>query len=123
MAKVSSSRAGRVLIPIPQVCARTCRARTRPAKYFSCPSPAAKCAGICIHGCKRCPMRIPLIPLRDIVIFPAVTMPLYVGRARTLAAVAAAGGGPVLFVGQRSGAFEAPNAADLYAVGTIGVVL
>src|SRR3954471_18756105 len=71
----------------------------------------------------RCLMLLPVVPLRDIVLFPGVTMPLYVGRPRTLAALAAAGAGPVVFVDQRQGAGEAPGAADLYAVGTIGVVL
>ena len=63
--------------------------------------------------------RYPVIPVRDIVLFPGVTMPLFIKRPRTLAAVAAAGDGLVLLVAQRQGAAETPTASDLYGIGTV----
>ena len=50
------------------------------------------------------PERLPVLPLRDVVLFPYVVMPLLIGRAQSLAAVdAAANDGNVLFlVAQRN---------------------
>jgi ATP-dependent Lon protease len=65
--------------------------------------------------------RLPVLPLRDVVVFPHVVMPLLVGRAASLAAVEAAMGEDriVLLVSQRSGDVEEPAAADLHRVGVV----
>ncbi len=70
--------------------------------------------------------RIPVLPLRDVVVFPYVVMPLLVGRAASLAALdaAAAPGGDnlVLLVAQRDAEKQEPVAADLYRVGVVARV-
>ena len=74
--------------------------------------------------------RLPVLPLRDVVIFPYVVIPLLVGRPTSLAALdaaeAAAGPGKdkfVLLVAQRSGETQDPAAGDLYRVGVVARVL
>ncbi|HWJ22025.1 MAG TPA: LON peptidase substrate-binding domain-containing protein, partial [Gemmatimonadaceae bacterium] len=76
--------------------------------------------------------RLPVLPLRDVVIFPHVVMPLLVGRAASLAAVEAAvrsngvatsdGGRFILLVAQRSADVDDPSAADLFRVGVVARV-
>src|SRR5260221_6910959 len=65
--------------------------------------------------------RLPVLPLRDVVVFPYVAMSLLVGRAASLAALTAAGGadGLLLLVAQRDAETQEPAAADLYRVGLI----
>jgi ATP-dependent Lon protease len=64
---------------------------------------------------------VPVLPLRDVVFFPHVAMPLLVGRAGSLAAVerAAETGEPILLVTQRSAEQQAPGGADLFRVGVL----
>jgi ATP-dependent Lon protease len=68
--------------------------------------------------------RIPVLPLRDVVVFPYVVMPLLVGRATSLAALDAANEEDrlVLLVAQREPETQDPVAADLYRVGVIARV-
>ena len=68
------------------------------------------------------PDRLCVLALRDVVIFPHVTMPLLVGRPASLAAVdsAMAEDRYLLLVTQRSGDTDEPNAADLYRSGVVG---
>ena len=70
------------------------------------------------------PDRLPVLPLRDVVLFPYVVMPLLVGRQASLAALDAAesDGRLVLLVAQRDPEVQEPAAADLYRVGVIGRV-
>ncbi|HUQ81625.1 MAG TPA: LON peptidase substrate-binding domain-containing protein, partial [Gemmatimonadaceae bacterium] len=70
------------------------------------------------------PDRLPVLPLRDVVLFPYVVMPLLVGRPASLAALegAHAGDGLVLLVAQRDAETQEPAAADLYRVGVIARV-
>src|SRR5207237_7822525 len=65
--------------------------------------------------------RLPVLPLRDVVFFPYVVMPLVVGRAASLAAVntAASGDGRLLLVSQRDNEIQEPAAAHLYRVGVV----
>ncbi len=65
--------------------------------------------------------RFPVLPLRDVVFFPHVVMPLIVGRAASLAAVSAAAehGGLLLLVSQRDAEVQEPTAAQLYRVGVV----
>ncbi|MBM3908438.1 MAG: endopeptidase La [Gemmatimonadetes bacterium] len=69
--------------------------------------------------------RLPVLPLRDVVLFPHVVMPLLVGRAGSLAALEAAEAGDklVLLVTQRDSGVQDPTASDLYRIGTLGRVL
>jgi ATP-dependent Lon protease len=67
------------------------------------------------------PVRVPLLPVRNTVIFPGVTLPLSVGRPASLAAVqnAARSGGFVAVVTQRAPDTEQPRLEELYPVGTL----
>jgi ATP-dependent Lon protease len=67
------------------------------------------------------PARVPLLPVRNTVVFPGVTLPLSVGRAASLAAVQAAAksGGFLAVATQRAPETENPQLADLYPVGTL----
>ena len=63
--------------------------------------------------------RLAVLPLRDVVVFPYVAMPLLVGRQASLGAIeaAAAEGGMLFLVAQKSAETEEPAAADLHRVG------
>jgi ATP-dependent Lon protease len=75
--------------------------------------------------CLRVPAGLPLVPLRDTVIFPGMTLPLFIGRPASVAALDAALAGErlLLAVAQRSPATVAPERGDLYQVGTLVRVL
>jgi len=62
---------------------------------------------------------LPVLPLRDVVLFPHVAMPLLIGRAGSLAAVAAATEGTqeLLLVTQRDADVQTPASSDLHRVG------
>lgn len=62
---------------------------------------------------------MPVLPLRDVVVFPHVAMPLLIGRAGSLAAVAAATDGTqeLLLVTQRDADVQTPASSDLHRVG------
>ena len=67
------------------------------------------------------PERLPVLPLRDVVLFPYVVMPLIIGRSQSLAAVDAAAndGNVVLLVAQRNADQQDPAAADLFRIGVV----
>src|SRR5215213_4185020 len=69
--------------------------------------------------------RIPVLPLRDVVVFPYVVIPLLVGRPASLAAIDAAVEAEklILLVAQKEGETQEPGAADLHRAGVIGRVL
>src|SRR6476620_11283917 len=69
--------------------------------------------------------RLPVLPLRDVVIYPYTVMPLIVGRPGSLAAVEAAmaAHGALFLVAQRNAEVEDPAATDLFRVGVVGRVV
>jgi ATP-dependent Lon protease len=71
------------------------------------------------------PPRIPVLPLRDLVYFPAMVLPLLVGRPRSVAALeeAVAGDGLLLLLAQKDPELEGPGSAELHRVGTVVRVL
>jgi ATP-dependent Lon protease len=71
------------------------------------------------------PDELPVLPVRDLVIFPDMIAPLFVHRPASIAAVERALDGQrlLLVVAQRSPQVEAPAVEDLYAVGTVGQVV
>jgi ATP-dependent Lon protease len=71
------------------------------------------------------PTRPAVLPLRDVVVFPYVAMPLLVGRHASLAAIeaAAAEGGNLFLVTQRSADTEEPAAGDLHRVGVLARII
>ncbi len=68
---------------------------------------------------------LPLLPLRDVVVFPHMVVPLFVGREKSIAALEAAmeSGKRILLVAQRSAAEDDPGQDEVYQVGTIASVL
>jgi len=71
------------------------------------------------------PERLPVLPLRDVVVFPYMVIPLLIGRPASLAAVesALAEDRWVFLVAQRDGDVQEPAAGDLFRTGVIGRVL
>ncbi len=70
------------------------------------------------------PRVLPVLPVRDAVVFPGVTAPLAVGRPGSLAALEESGeGGFLLIATQRDPATEDPTLADLHPVGCIARVV
>jgi ATP-dependent Lon protease len=71
------------------------------------------------------PTNLPLVPVRDVVIFSDMLLPLFVGREKSVRAVedAANGNGFVFLATQRDAAIENPSQEDIYRTGTVGRVL
>ncbi len=71
------------------------------------------------------PANLPLLPLRDVVVFPHMVIPLFVGRPKSINALenAMAGGKQILLVAQKSAAKDEPVFEDLYEVGTVASIL
>jgi len=70
------------------------------------------------------PAVLPVLPVRDVVVFPGVTVPLAIGRPRSLAALEEAGqGGFMIVATQRDPSTEDPGLEDLHPVGCVVRVL
>ncbi len=71
------------------------------------------------------PTQLPLLPLRDVVVFPHMVIPLFVGRPRSIKALEAAmqGGKSIMLVAQKSAAKDEPTPQDLYEMGCIATIL
>ena len=67
----------------------------------------------------------PVLPLRDIVVYPKMIVPLFVGRDKSIKALqtAADNDDNIVLVTQKDSAVEDPSPADLYHIGTLGAVL
>lgn len=68
---------------------------------------------------------IPVLPLRDVVVFPYMVMPLFVGRPRSISSLDEAmnNGKQLLLVSQKQAELEEPGIEDLYDVGTIANII
>ena len=68
--------------------------------------------------------RIPLLPLRDIIVFPNMVLPLFVGREKSIAALeeAMAGGKEIVLSAQKKAKTNDPSADDIFRIGTIGSI-
>jgi len=71
------------------------------------------------------PIQLPLLPLRDVVVFPHMVMPLFVGRPKSIKALEAAmeTGKSILLVAQKTASKDEPTVQDLYQVGCIANIL
>ncbi|MGO4151987.1 endopeptidase La [Cupriavidus sp. YAF13] len=71
------------------------------------------------------PIRLPLLPLRDVVVFPHMVIPLFVGRPKSIKALETAmeAGKSIMLVAQKTAAKDEPTADDLYEVGCIANIL
>jgi ATP-dependent Lon protease len=70
-------------------------------------------------------LQLPLLPLRDVVVFPHMVIPLFVGRPKSIKALETAmeSGKSIVLVAQKSAAKDEPTPEDLYNVGSIANIL
>ena len=68
---------------------------------------------------------LPVLPLRDVVVFPHMVIPLFVGRARSIAALETAmrSDKSILLVAQKDATQDSPTPDDIYRVGTVAAIL
>ncbi|TCV87362.1 endopeptidase La [Sulfurirhabdus autotrophica] len=68
---------------------------------------------------------LPLLPLRDVVVFPHMVIPLFVGRPKSIKALETAmeSGKNILLVAQKSAAKDEPTPEDLYEIGSVASIL
>ncbi len=71
------------------------------------------------------PKKIPLLPIRDIVVFPYMVLPLFVGREMSIKAIELAleGNRMIFLSSQKDINIENPTPSDLYSMGTVGVIM
>ena len=71
------------------------------------------------------PMDLPLLPLRDVVVFPHMVIPLFVGRPRSIKALELAmeAGNHIMLVAQKSAGKDDPRPEDLYEIGCVASIL
>ena len=70
-------------------------------------------------------LQLPLLPLRDVVVFPHMVIPLFVGRPKSIKALEMAmeSGKSILLVAQKSAAKDEPETDDIYQIGCIANIL
>ena len=68
---------------------------------------------------------LPVLPLRDIVVFPRMVAPLFVGRDKSVRALEEVekGGGEILLVAQKEAGVDDPAEEDRYSVGVVATIL
>ena len=68
---------------------------------------------------------LPLLPLRDVVVFPHMVIPLFVGRPKSIKALEAAMevGKSIMLVAQKNASKDDPVAADIYEIGCVSNIL
>jgi len=71
------------------------------------------------------PRNVPVLPLRDVVVYPHMVIPLFVGREKSVAALeeAVQGNKQILLVAQKDAEKEDPTPKDLHGVGTLASIL
>jgi ATP-dependent Lon protease len=69
--------------------------------------------------------RVPLLPLRDIIVFPHMVVPLFVGRQRSIRALeeATQKQSPIFLSSQKDAKTNEPTEEDIYKIGTLGTVV
>jgi ATP-dependent Lon protease len=71
------------------------------------------------------PITLPLLPLRDVVVFPHMVIPLFVGRPKSIKALEAAmeSGRQIMLVAQKAAGKDEPRADDMFDVGCVSSIL
>ena len=71
------------------------------------------------------PIDLPLLPLRDVVVFPHMVIPLFVGRPKSIKALESAMESErrIMLVAQKAAAKDEPSAEDMFAVGCVATIL
>ena len=69
--------------------------------------------------------QLPLLPLRDVVVFPHMVIPLFVGRPKSIKALEAAmeHGKSIMLAAQKAAAKDEPSASDIYEIGCVANIL
>jgi len=69
--------------------------------------------------------QLPLLPLRDVVVFPHMVIPLFVGRPKSIKALEAAmeQGKSIMLAAQKAAAKDEPSADDIYEIGCVANIL
>ena len=73
------------------------------------------------NECEKNHKRYPLLPLRDVIIFPHMVVPLFVGREKSISALEAASkkDNELFLVTQRDASVLNPDREDIYDIGTV----
>jgi len=81
--------------------------------------------GVDLQQSIEIPKKLPLLPIRDIVVFPYMVLPLFVGREMSIKAIEVAleGNRMIFLTSQKDINVENPSPSDLYSVGTVGVIM
>ena len=68
---------------------------------------------------------VPVLPLSDVVVYPHMVIPLFVGREKSILALEAAmkGDKRIMLVAQRQAEVDDPKQDDLYKIGTLATIL
>ena len=71
------------------------------------------------------PINLPMLPLRDVVVFPHMVIPLFVGRPRSIRALEAAmeAGKSIMLAAQKSAGKDDPTPDDVYEIGCVATIL
>ena len=71
------------------------------------------------------PIDLPLLPLRDVVVFPHMVIPLFVGRPKSIKALetAMAADRRIMLVAQKAAAKDEPSVNDMFEVGCVSTIL
>ena len=71
------------------------------------------------------PFELPLLPLRDVVVYPHMVIPLFVGREKSILALdeAMSKGKKILLIAQKNAQVDDPSEDELFAVGTVASIL
>jgi len=69
--------------------------------------------------------QVPILPLRDVVVYPHMVIPLFVGREKSITALDTAmeSGKKIMLVAQKQADIDSPTADDIYRVGTLATIL
>ena len=68
---------------------------------------------------------LPMLPLRDVVVYPQLVIPLFVGREKSIQAIEKANNGDkkILLVAQKNANKDEPLVKDLFKIGTVATIL
>ena len=71
------------------------------------------------------PFTMPLLPLRDIVVFPTMVVPLFVGRDKSVSALekAMSTDKKIFLAAQKRAKTDSPGESDIYRIGTLATIL
>ena len=71
------------------------------------------------------PLQLPLLPLRDVVVFPHMVIPLFVGRPKSIKALELAmeADRTIMLVAQKAAAKDEPSVSDMFEVGCVSTIL